>query len=105
LADYSQIELLWAADARAGLEAARDHHPNLILLDLHLGGSDGAELLKQLKQDKETAEIPVVFVSADATSGQAHRLTALGAHTYLTKPLDVKHFVQLTEEYLAEKQV
>jgi PAS domain S-box-containing protein len=105
LAEYSQIKLLWAADARAGLEVAREHHPNLILLDLHLGGSDGAELLKQLKQDKETSEIPVVVVSADATSGQAHRLTSLGAYSYLTKPLDVKQFVQLTEELLVQKEV
>jgi PAS domain S-box-containing protein len=105
VADYGQIKLLWAADARAGFEAARQHHPNLILLDLHLGGSDGAELLQRLKQDQETAKIPVVVVSADATSGQAHRLTALGAHSYLTKPLDVKHFIQLTEELLGEKEM
>ena len=105
LADYSQIELLWAADAKAGIEATREHHLNLILLDLHLGGSDGAELLKQLKEDKGTAEIPVVVVSADATSGQARRLTELGAHAYLTKPIDVKQFVQLVEELLGEKQM
>jgi CheY-like chemotaxis protein len=70
-----------------------------------LGGSDGAELLQRLKQDQETEKIPVVVVSADATSGQAHRLTALGAHSYLTKPLDVKHFIQLTEELLGEKEM
>jgi CheY-like chemotaxis protein len=105
LADYSQIKLLWAADAKAGLEAAREHHPDLILLDLHLGGSDGADLLEQLKQDKATTEIPVVVVSADATYGQARRLMALGAHSYLTKPLDVTQFVQLTEALLGEKEL
>jgi CheY-like chemotaxis protein len=105
LADYSKIKLLWAADTKAGLEAARSNQPNLILLDLHLGGSDGAELLKQLKQDQGTEEIPVVVVSADATSSQARRLTELGAHTYLTKPLDVKQFLQLVDELLGEKEV
>jgi len=103
LADYSQIKLLWAADARAGLEMARGHQPHLVLLDLHLGGTDGAEVLRHLKQNQETAAIPVVIVSADATSGQIERLTSLGAQAYLTKPLNVKKFVRLMEELLSEK--
>jgi PAS domain S-box-containing protein len=103
LADYSQIELLWAADPQTGIEAARLHHPSLILLDLHLGSRDGAEVLKQLKQDVETASIPVIMVSADATHSQIERLVALGAHSYLTKPLDVKLFMQLIEDLLSEK--
>jgi PAS domain S-box-containing protein len=103
MADYSQIKLLWAADAKTGIEMTRERRPHLVLLDLHLGGADGAEVLRQLKQDKKTAEIPVVVVSADATSGQIDRLTALGAQAYLTKPLNVKHFVRLIEELLGEK--
>jgi CheY-like chemotaxis protein len=103
LADYSQIELLWATDAKIGLEMARQHQPNLVLLDLHLGGADGAEVLRQLKQDKKMAGIPVIVVSADATVGQVERLTSLGAEAYLTKPLNVKHFVRLIEELLGEK--
>ncbi len=105
LADYSQLELLWAADAKTGIETARQHQPNLILLDLHLGDRDGAEVLQQLKQDKVTADIPVVVISADATFRQAERLTSLGALAYLTKPLNVKHFVRLIEELLGEKEV
>jgi CheY-like chemotaxis protein len=104
LADYSQVKLLWATELKAGIELACQQRPNLILLDLHLGGSDGAELLEQLKQDRRTADIPVVVVSADATHSQAERLTALGAHAYLTKPLNVKQFVLLIEKLLAEKE-
>lgn len=105
LADYSQIKLLWATDAKTGLETALGHRPNLILLDLHLGGTDGAEVLQQLKQDKRTAGIPVVVVSADATSGQVERLISMGAEAYLTKPLNVKHFIRLIEESLGEKAI
>jgi PAS domain S-box-containing protein len=103
MADYSQIKLLWASDARSGLEMARGRQPSLVLLDLHLGGEDGAQVLRQLKRDEKTAEIPVVVVSADATSSQIERLTSLGAQAYLTKPLNVKHFVRLIEELLGEK--
>jgi CheY-like chemotaxis protein len=92
-------------DAKTGIETTREHHPNLILLDLHLGGMDGAEVLQQLKQDEKTAGIPVIVVSADATSGQVERLTSLGAEAYLTKPLNVKHFVRLIDELLGEKAI
>ena len=43
LADYGQIELLWSTEPEAGIKLAYQHRPNLILLDLHLGGRDGAK--------------------------------------------------------------
>lgn len=100
LADYDQIELLWATDPEQGMKLAYQHRPNLILLDLHLGGRDGAEVLNLLNQDAYISAIPVVIVSADATHEQVHRLLTMGAAAYLTKPLDVKRFVQLVEELL-----
>jgi PAS domain S-box-containing protein len=103
LADHTQIKVLWASDAKTGIEMTRERQPSLVLLDLHLGDTDGSEVLRQLKQDKKTAGIPVIVVSADATSGQVERLTSLGAEAYLTKPLNVKHFVRIVEEVLAEK--
>ena len=48
---------------------------------------------------------PVVVVSADATPGQVDRLIAWGAHSYLTKPLNVKHFIKLIEQLLSEKEI
>jgi len=104
LADFDQIELLWATEPKAAIESARQHQPDLILLDLHLDSRDGVEVLQQLKQSEATADIPVVVVSADATPGQARRLISLGAHSYLTKPLDVKSFVHLIEKLLSEKE-
>jgi signal transduction histidine kinase len=100
LADHDQIELLWATDPEQGMKLAHQHRPNLVLLDLHLGGRDGAEVLNLLKQDDRTASIPVVIISADATHNQIQRLLSMGATAYLTKPLDVKRFVQLIEELL-----
>ena len=104
LADYGQIELLWSTEPEAGINLAHEHRPNLILLDLHLGGEDGGEVLRRLKEDDQTVSIPVVMVSADATPDQIERLLALGAHSYLTKPLDIKLFIQLIEELLSEKE-
>ena len=105
LADYTQIELLWAADLKTGLQLASERQLDLVLLDVHLSGMDGGEILQQLKRDRKMSDPPVVVISADATPGQIERLMSWGAHSFLTKPLDVKQFVRLIEELLAEKEV
>jgi PAS domain S-box-containing protein len=104
LADYNQLELVWAPDAKSGFETALRRQPDLILLDLHLGDRDGSEVLKQLKDDERTRGIPVIVITADATSGQSERLMRFGAASYLTKPINVKHFIRLIEETLGEKE-
>jgi CheY-like chemotaxis protein len=67
-----------AMRGREGLELARQDPPDLVLLDLHLPDLSGEEVLGELRADPRTAEIPVVVVSADATTGQADLLDGLG---------------------------
>jgi CheY-like chemotaxis protein len=95
------IGLLTASLAQVGLDLARDHRPDLILLDLHLPDIPGFEVLQRLRADPATRQIPVVVVSADATERQVQRLLEGGAHAYLTKPIDVGTFLTLVDELLA----
>lgn len=94
------VRLLSAIQGGLGLELARDHRPDLILLDLHLPDISGEEVLRRLRKDPVTSRIPVVIISADATPGQIKRLLAAGADDYLTKPLDVRRFVQVVDGML-----
>ena len=103
LAKRPQIKLVSAMDGPLGVELARQHEPALILLDLHLPGMDGEEVLKHLKSDERTARIPVVVVSADATDSRVERLLAGGAEAFLTKPLQVTRFMSLVDATLAEQ--
>jgi CheY-like chemotaxis protein len=95
------IRLLAAMQGQLGLDLAREHRPDLILLDVHLPDIGGKEVLNFLREDPRTRDIPVAVISADATPGQIDRLLAAGARTYLTKPLDVKKFLTLIDEALA----
>lgn len=95
-----QFRLMSAMQGRLGLELARENGPDLILLDLHLPDIPGDEVLRQLRQDPATRRIPVVMISADATHGQVKRLLAAGADEYLTKPLDVKRFLETVDAAL-----
>jgi CheY-like chemotaxis protein len=101
LAERPAIELMSAMQGRVGLELARQHSPDLILLDLHLPDMPGWQVLAQLKSNHLTREIPVVVVSADATAPQIKRLLSAGARAYLTKPLDIPEFFRVLDEALA----
>jgi CheY-like chemotaxis protein len=84
------VRLIPAMQGNLGVELARQHRPDLILLDLHLPDLHGREVLQLLKRDPATASIPVVVLSADATPAQVERLRAAGAADYATKPIDVE---------------
>jgi PAS domain S-box-containing protein len=100
LAQRADVEVVAAMHGRLGLELAREHHPILILLDLHLPDMDGDQVLQRLRDDPITASIPVVMVSADATPGQVQRLLAAGATAYLTKPIDVRDLLHILDQAL-----
>lgn len=100
LVTRSEITLLSAMQGSIGLDMARQHHPDVILLDLHLPGLSGSEVLEQLQRAEKTRDIPVIVISADATAKQIERLLAAGAAAYLTKPLDVAAFLSTMDEVL-----
>jgi PAS domain S-box-containing protein len=95
------IELMSALQGRMGLELAQRHAPDLILLDLHLPDLRGDEVLRRLKQDPATRDIPVVIITADAMPDTGPGMVALGAAAYLTKPLDLDAFLDTLDRLLA----
>jgi PAS domain S-box-containing protein len=95
-----EITLLTAIQGSIGLDMARHHEPDLILLDLNLPDIHGSEVLTRLQRSSITRDIPVVVVSADATPNQIDRLLSAGAREYLTKPLDVDRFLDTIDRFL-----
>jgi CheY-like chemotaxis protein len=95
-----EITLLAAMQGSMGLDLARKHEPDLILLDLNLPDMHGNEVLARLRQEALTKDIPVVVISADATQPQIERLLNAGARAYLTKPLNVKDFLHVIDDVL-----
>ncbi len=82
-----------ASDGTAGLAAARQEHPDLIVLDLMLPGLDGLELCKKLRADPTTALTPVIMLTAKAEESDKIVGLELGADDYLTKPFSPKELV------------
>jgi signal transduction histidine kinase/ActR/RegA family two-component response regulator len=99
LAPQRNIRLIPAMQGGLGLELAERHQPDLILLDLHLPDIPGAVVFERLRANPLTRDLPVVVVSADATDRQVKRLLEAGAAHYLTKPLDLRLFLELVRRY------
>jgi signal transduction histidine kinase/CheY-like chemotaxis protein len=100
LAQRPQVELIAAMQGQLGLELAREHRPILVLLDLNLADLPGEDVLRRLRDDPGTANIPVVIVSADAMPRHAQRLIAAGAASYITKPIDVPEVLRVVDDAL-----
>ncbi len=96
-----EYRLLTAMQGGIGFELAREHQPDLILLDLNLPDISGDEVLRRLKEEPTVRHIPVVMVSADAMGDRVEQLLALGASGYLTKPYRVAEFLRIIAETLA----
>jgi PAS domain S-box-containing protein len=94
------VKLVAAMQGRLGLDLAREHRPDLILLDLHLPDISGEEVLHALRQEPALQNTPVIVISADATRGRIERLQSMGVLDYLPKPLDIKRFLQLLDSCL-----
>jgi len=96
------VRLLSSLQGSLGVELAQQHRPDLILLDVHLPDLQGIDVLERLQRDERTSSIPVIMLSADASQEQIKRFNEAGAKDYLTKPLDLEHFLTLLDGYLQE---
>ena len=86
-----------------GLEAfalARDHKPDLILMDIQLPAISGLEVTRWLKEDPALAHIPVVAVTAFAMKGDEARIRDGGCEAYLAKPISVATFLETVRRFL-----
>ena len=94
MARRPDVRLLCAQDGISGLALARSAMPDVILLDTHLPGISGIDLLRILANDPLTAHIPVVVLSANAMPGDIQTGLDAGCWSYLTKPIRVKDLMQ-----------
>lgn len=97
-ANRPNYRIIVAMQGSIAIDLAREHRPDLILLDLNLPDMEGLDVLKTLRDLPETNTIPIAVVSADATPSQITRLLASGAFEYLTKPLNVAAFLKVVEQ-------
>jgi len=93
-------ETLQTQEGQKALEIAREHRPDLILMDIQLPGVSGLEITKWLKADEQLSAIPVVAVTAFAMKGDEERIREGGCEAYISKPITVSTFLETIRKYL-----
>lgn len=91
-----------ATDADAGIPVIREHLPDLVLMDIHLPGTDGLTATRLLKADARTRHIPVIAVTARAMQGDGDAILAAGCDGYVTKPIAYRELLAVIADFLGE---
>ena len=101
LLDSQGYETLQTREGLQALTMAREHRPNLILMDIQLPEISGLEVTKWLKEDEDLAHIPVIAVTAFAMKGDEERIREGGCEAYISKPISVMGFLDTVKRYVA----
>jgi two-component system cell cycle response regulator DivK len=91
---------------KSGVEAvglARQHKPDLILMDIQLPEVSGLQVTQWLKDDPALAHIPVVAITAFAMKGDEEKIRQGGCEAYLSKPISVVKFLETVRNYIGDK--
>ena len=100
LLDAQGYQTLQTREGLQALALAREHRPDLILMDIQLPEISGLEVTKWLKEDADLASIPVVAVTAFAMKGDEERIREGGCEAYLSKPISVGKFIETIRHFL-----
>ncbi len=94
-------DTLQTKDGVEALALARQHRPDLILMDIQLPEVSGLEVTKWIKEDKSLSMIPIIAVTAFAMKGDREKMRDGGCEDYIAKPISVASFLQTVERFLS----
>ncbi len=104
LLDAHGYNVLQATNGMGGLQMAREHHPNVIIMDMQLPDISGLEVTNRLKEDETLKLIPVIAVTAFAMKGNKEKFRDAGCDGYIFKPISITKFLQTLERVVAESE-
>ena len=95
------IETVGTSDGNTVLDLAKEHKPDLILMDIQLPEVSGLDVTRWLKNDEELAAIPVIAVTAFAMKVDEQKIRDGGCEDYISKPISVTTFMDTVNKYLS----
>lgn len=101
LLEVQGYQVLRADNGSDGLALAREHHPDLILMDIQLPEQSGLDVTREIKADEKLKDIPVIAVTAFAMKSDEQRIRDGGCEDYIAKPISVPVFLEKVKRYLA----
>jgi CheY-like chemotaxis protein len=102
--NVGKYRILEATDAETGLRLVREHHPDLILMDIQLPGMDGLSATKIIKTDPELKGIPIFALTGFAMESDKEKATDIGLAGYIVKPYSVKVLLETLANFFNKRQ-
>ena len=102
LLDAHGYDVLQTRNGMDALSIAREHHPDLIIMDIQLPEVSGLEVTKWIKDDDDLHDIPVVAVTAFAMKGDEERIRNGGCEAYIAKPISIPDFIATIRQFIGE---
>ena len=96
------FEMLAASDGREALQIARSQRPDLILMDLEMPLMDGRAAIRALRNDPRTFQIPIIVLTAHASTEEVSAAVEAGCRAYETKPIGIRRLLERIEEVLGK---
>lgn len=93
-------QILIARDGQEGVRLAKENIPDLVLMDIQMPVMDGSEALRIMRADPVTKDIPVIALTSYAMRGDKERFIDEGFVAYISKPIDVKEFMNTIKSVL-----
>jgi len=102
LLEAKGYNIIQTRDGMQALDLAREHHPDLILMDIQLPEVSGLDVTRWIKEDDSIASIPVIAVTAFAMKGDEERIRQGGCEAYISKPISVATFIKTIQYYIGD---
>ena len=102
LLEVSGYRTLQFTDGMNALQHAREHRPDLLLIDIQLPHKSGLDVIGEIKSDPAVADIPAVAVTAFAMKGDEEKVRQAGFDGYVSKPIAVKDFLETVKRYAGD---
>lgn len=100
LLQRSGHEVLEAADGAHAVRLAKEHIPDLIIMDIQMPVLDGVTALRMLRADESAKKIPVIAVTSYAMKGDKERFLNAGFDSYISKPININEVAKFIEQYI-----
>lgn len=97
---FKGYSILQAVDGRMGVDLAKEHRPDLILMDIQLPVLDGLEATRIIKSDETCKNIPVIALTALVMSGDREKIIEAGCDDYISKPINLTEFILTIEKHI-----
>ena len=103
LLEVAGFEVFEAENAAEGIASARKVKPDIIIMDVRLPDMRGSEAARILREDKETSDIPIVFVTASVMAGEREEINAITNSGFIGKPINTRTFAQEISQFIRGK--